>query len=202
MLEPLSVVLAGVRRAGVKLGDAVLVCGAGPIGLITAVACRAAGCEPVVITDVDGGRLEFAKGVVAGVRTVKVDIKESAEELGRRVVVAMDGEEPAVAMECTGVESSIAGAIQSVKFGGTVFVIGVGKDEIQIPFMRLSTREVDLKFQYRYSNTWPRAISLLSSGLIDLSKLVTHRFKLEDAIKAFETAADPKTGAIKVQIQS
>ena len=104
-------------------------------------------------------------------------------------------------MECTGVESSVTGAICSVKFGGKVFVIGVGKNEMNIPFMRLSTQEIDLQFQYRYSNTWPRAIRLCESGVIDLSKLVTHRFDIENAAKAFETAADLKTGAIKVQIQ-
>lgn len=59
----------------------------------------------------------------------------------------MEGIEPGVVMECTGVAPSIAGAIQSVKFGGTVFVIGVGKNEIQLPFMRCSTREVDLRFR-------------------------------------------------------
>ncbi|KAF2430007.1 sorbitol dehydrogenase-like protein [Tothia fuscella] len=201
MLEPLSVALAGVTRAGVKLGDAVLVCGAGPIGLVTALCCRAGGCEPLVITDIDDGRLEFARKVVQGVRTLKVE-RQSPEDFAKRVVELMDGTEPTVAMECTGVESSIAGAIQSVKFGGTVFVIGVGKNEITMPFMRCSTREVDLKFQYRYANTWPRAIRLLNSGLIDLKPLVTHRYKLEEAIEAFKTAADPKTGAIKVQIQS
>ena len=202
MLEPLSVALAGVKRADIRLGDAVLVCGAGPIGLVTAMCCRAAGCEPLVITDIDEGRLKFAKEVVPGVQTLQVKIGETAEQFAERVADLMDGEEAAVAMECTGVESSIAGAIQSVKFGGTVFVIGVGKNEIKMPFMRCSVREVDLKFQYRYSNTWPRAIRLLKSGLIDLKKLVTHRYKLEEAVDAFKTAADPKTGAIKVQIQS
>jgi len=53
-----------------------------------------------------------------------------------------EGERPAVALECTGVSTSISGAIHSVKFGGKVFVIGVGRDVIDIPFMRLSTQEV------------------------------------------------------------
>jgi L-iditol 2-dehydrogenase len=202
MLEPLSVALAGVKRADVRLGDAVLVCGAGPIGLVTAMCCRAAGCEPIVITDIDEGRLKFAQEVVPSLKTLKVQMGESAEDFAARVGSLMDGEEASVAMECTGVESSIAGAIQSVKFGGTVFVIGVGKDEIKMPFMRCSVREVDLKFQYRYANTWPRAIRLLKSGLVDLKKLITHRYTLDQAVDAFKTAADPKTGAIKVQIQS
>jgi len=163
---------------------------------------RAAGAEPIVITDIDQGRLDFAKQLCPSVRTHKVEFSHTPEDFAAAIVAKGDGNEPAIAMECTGVESSIAGAIQAVKFGGKVFVIGVGKNEIKIPFMRLSTREVDLQFQYRYANTWPRAIRLLSGGVIDLKKLVTHRFKLEDAIEAFKTAADPKTGAIKVQIQS
>lgn len=202
MLEPLSVALAGVQRAGVKLGDPVLVCGAGPIGLVTLQCVKAAGAEPIVITDIDEGRLKFAKELCPTVRTYKVEFSHTPEDYAKRVIELGGGVEPAVAMECTGVESSIAGAIQSCKFGGKVFVIGVGKNEIKIPFMRLSTREVDLQFQYRYANTWPRAIRLLQGGVIDLKKLVTHRYKLEDALDAFKTAADPKTGAIKVQIQS
>jgi len=202
LLEPLSVALAGMQRANITLGDPVLVCGAGPIGLVTLACVKAAGACPIVITDIDQGRLDFAKQFCPGVKTHKVEFSHSVEDFAKAVIELGEGNEPAVAMECTGVESSIAGAIQACKFGGKVFVIGVGKNEIKIPFMRLSTREVDLQFQYRYANTWPRAIRLLKSGTIDLTKLVTHRYTLEDAVSAFKTAADPKTGAIKVQIQS
>ncbi|KAI0466634.1 GroES-like protein [Xylaria cf. heliscus] len=196
MLEPLSVALAGMQRSGIKLGDPVLVCGAGPIGLITLLCCKAAGACPIVITDIDEGRLKFAKEVCPSVITHKVE-RLSAEDSAKAIVASFGGIEPAVTMECTGVESSISAAIWATKFGGKVFVIGVGKNEMNFPFMRCSTREIDLVFQYRYCNTWPRAIRLLENGVIDLSKLVTHRYKLEDALEAFKTAADPKTGAIK-----
>jgi len=202
MLEPLSVALAAMQRANVRLGDPVLVCGAGPIGLITLLCCRAAGACPIVITDIDEGRLAFAKELCPSVITHKVSPGLSAEDSAKAIVEAFGGIEPAVAMECTGVESSIASAVWAAKFGGKVFIIGVGKNEIKFPFMRASTREVDVQLQYRYNNTWPRAIRLVESGIIDLSKLVTHRYKLEDALDAFKTASDPKTGAIKVQIQS
>ncbi len=202
LLEPLSVALAAIKRSGLQLGDPVLICGAGPIGLIVLLCCRAAGAEPIVITDIDEGRLKFAQELVPSVKTHQVQMGVSAENLAKATVAAGDGVEPAVALECTGVESSVAGAVFAVKFGGKVFVIGVGKSEMKMPFMRLSTREIDLQFQYRYSNTWPRAIRLVKSGVIDLQKLVTHRFDIEEAVKAFNTAADPKTGAIKVQIKS
>lgn len=202
LLEPLCVALAGMQRSGISLGDPVLVCGAGPIGLVTLLCCQATGATPLLITDIDEGRLKFAEILVPGVRTYHVRRDRGPAESANEMVERMDGIRPAVAMECTGVESSINAAIWSVKFGGKVFVIGVGKNEIKIPFMRLSTQEIDLQWQYRYSNTWPRAIRLVQDGVINLEKLVTHRFGIEDAIKAFATAANPNTGAIKVQIRN
>ncbi|KAL9123509.1 MAG: hypothetical protein Q9217_007059 [Psora testacea] len=202
LLEPLSVALGGMARAQIALGDPVLICGAGPIGLITLLCVAAAGAEPIVITDIEQSRLDFAKELCPRVRGYKVERGVGPEDAAKHIVEAAGGVQPKVAMECTGVESSINSAIYSVKFGGKVFVIGVGKPDMQIPFMRLSTQEIDLQFQYRYANTWPRAIRLIESGVVKLERLVTHRFDLEDAVKAFETAADVRSGAIKVQIQS
>ena len=211
LLEPLSVALAAVERANLRLGDAALICGAGPIGLATLLCARAAGAYPLVITDLDAGRLAFAESLVsssssssdepARVRTLLVAPNEAKEVLAARIVDAMGGTEPDIALECTGAESSIGAAIEAVRFGGTVFVVGVGKSEMTFPFMRMSTREVDVRFQYRYANTWPRAIRLVEAGVLsDVRKLVTHRFPIEEAVRAFETSADPKSGAIKVQI--
>jgi L-iditol 2-dehydrogenase len=87
-----------------------------------------------------------------------------------------------------------------VRFGGLVFVIGVGNEFQNLPFMHLSVNEIDLKFLYRYHDTWPKAIRLVSAGLIDLKPLVTHRFQLEDAVEAFQVASDISRGGIKVQI--
>ncbi|QUC18443.1 uncharacterized protein UV8b_02684 [Ustilaginoidea virens] len=205
LLEPLSVALAGLQRAEVRLGDPVLVCGAGPIGLVTMLCCAAAGASPIVITDIAESRLAFAKELCPRVTTHKVGRDGgggSPEATARAIVQSFGGVEPALAMECTGVEASIGAAIWATRFGGKVFIIGVGSSDISIPFMRASVREVDIQLQYRYCNTWPRAIRLVESGVVDLSRLVTHRFALEDALKAFETAADATSGAIKVQIQS
>ena len=81
-----------------------------------------------------------------------------------------------------------------------MFVAGVGQEFQNIPFMHLSANEITLKFQYRYSNTRPKAIRVVEAGLIDLKPLVTHRFQLEDAIEAFQFASDVSRGSIKVQI--
>ena len=81
-----------------------------------------------------------------------------------------------------------------------MFVIGVGTEFQNFPFMHLSVNEIDPKFQYRYHDTWPKAICLVSAGLIDLKPLVTHQFQLEDAVEAFQVASDISRGSIKVQI--
>jgi len=204
LLEPLSVALAAIDRSGLKLGDSAVICGAGPIGLITLLCAKAAGAEPILITDINQDRLNFAKSIVVGkagtLKTFLVPQGKSPEELASLMNAEL-GQESDVVLECTGVESSISAAIFTVRFGGTVFVVGVGKNEMQFPFMRLSTREVNLKFQFRYCNTWPRAIRLVSSGVLaDVRKLVTHRLGLEEAMEAFKIASDPRSGAIKVQI--
>lgn len=202
LLEPLSVALTAITRSGLKIGDPVLICGAGPIGLITLHACKAAGAYPIVISDIDETRLDFAKTIIPDVITHRVAAGESAEEFAATVASRLGDVEISLALECTCVQSSVCNAIQTVKFGGKVFVIGVGKEKMEIPFMRCSANEVDLQFQQRYVNMWPRAIRVLQSGMIDLGAMVTHHFALENAIDAFETASDPKSRSIKVLIHS
>ncbi|THU87991.1 GroES-like protein [Dendrothele bispora CBS 962.96] len=199
LCEPLAVALAGIERSGLRLGDPIVICGAGPIGLVSLLGARAAGAEPIVITDLFQSRLDFAKKLVPGVRTVLISRNLSPKEQAE--VIKQTAEVPLkVALECTGVESSIHTSIYSMEFGAKVFIIGVGKSEQNFPFMHLSANEIDVSFQYRYANQYPKAIRLISGGLIDVKPLVTHRFKLEEAVSAFHVAADPTQGAIKVQI--
>jgi L-iditol 2-dehydrogenase len=80
--------------------------GAGPIGLVSLLSARAAGAEPIVITDLVQSRLDFAKTLVPGVRTVLVERGKSAKEQAA-VIKEVAGGPVNLALECTGVESSI-----------------------------------------------------------------------------------------------
>jgi len=206
LLEPLSVALAGIERSGLKLGDGLLICGAGPIGLVSLLCAHAAGATPIVITDIDESRLAFAKSMVPSVHTFQIPLNgnQLPEDLAKSIVADhFSGVSPDVALECTGVATSITTAVYASKFGGTVFVIGVGRDFIEMPFMACSVKEVDLKFQYRYCNQWPKAIKLVKSGLLgDINKLITHKFDLSEAEKAFAVVADRNAKSIKVMIRS
>ncbi|KAH7127475.1 sorbitol dehydrogenase [Dactylonectria macrodidyma] len=180
LLEPLSVALAGIERSGVRLGDPMLICGAGPIGIVTLLAASAAGANPIAITGINETRLAFAKSLVPRANAILVLPEKKPAEAAKDV------------KQTFGQEAKL-----SCRFGGMVFVIGYGKDFQTLP---LSTKEIDLRFQYRYHDTYPRAIGLVASGVIDVKSLVTHRFHLEESELAFRTASDPRAMAVKVQI--
>ena len=118
-MEPLSVALAAVTRSGLELGMSTLICGAGPIGLITLICAAAAGCEPLIITDLDQGRLDWAEKLVPRVHTIKVSRDESPKQLAERIKEHGGFEGIERAIECTGVESSISAAIYVLSIPNT-----------------------------------------------------------------------------------
>ncbi|OXC63982.1 hypothetical protein AYX13_06434 [Cryptococcus neoformans] len=197
LCEALAVALVGLDRTGVRLGEPIAIWGAGPIGLVTFLAAHATGCTPIVITDLFPSRLEFAKKLLPTVKTVQIEKTAKPEEVAKQIKDA-GGMQLSLAVDCTGMESSIRSAIFSVKFGGKVFVIGVGPSEQSYPFGYCSANEINLQLPYRYNNQYPKAIRLVAGGLVHLKTLVTHRFTLKEAVKAFHIAADPSQGAIKV----
>lgn len=135
-----------IDRARLSLGRSALICGAGPIGLIALAAARASGAHPIVITDLEPRRLEFAKQFVPSSITYQVDRSLSAEEnavLIRKLYGENEYSAPHTVLECTGVESSICTAAFTVRRGGTVMVIGVGRPIMNsLPFMHMSLAEV------------------------------------------------------------
>lgn len=214
LLEPLSVCLHATAQAQLRLGQPCLITGAGPIGVVQLMCASASGCSPIVITDLSQERLEFAKTVVPDVIPFKIDLSKTEQETAREIVATftkacsgvggtgLNGEVmPAVTMECTGVESSIATAGYATQPSGLVFVIGVGSSFLKnFPFMHFSTNEITLKFLFRYRDTWPRAIRLVSAGKIDVKKIVTAQFPLERAKEAVEHAADRTKFSVKTLI--
>lgn len=149
LLEPLSVVMHGIQSAGLSLGRGAVICGAGPIGLIALAAARASGAHPLVITDLEPRRLDFAKKFVPSAVTYQVDRSLTAEENAKEIRALFDfanvGEygAPETVLECTGVESSVVTAAYTARRGGTVMVIGVGREIMNnLPFMHLSLAEV------------------------------------------------------------
>lgn len=219
LLEPLSVILHAIKQChgSIGIGQPALICGAGPIGLCALAAVKASGAWPLLITDVDPSRLEFATKFCPGVRTYLVDPSKSSVQCSedirsifgcapRNVEKGFPSPTeylaPPTVLECTGIESSVVTAAYACRRNGLVMVVGVGKSIMNnIPFMHLSLAEIDLRFINRYHDTWPAGINALTNGhVLDLDRLVTHTFPLEQAVEAMKLCADPATASVKVQI--
>lgn len=198
-LEPLSVGVQAARRAGVTLGSRVLVCGAGPIGLVSMMAARTMGATDICLTDISESRLAFAKNNGAN-STVLVKPGMSEQQLADAVQAAMGGQQPDVTIECSGAESSIRLAILATESGGVVVLVGLGPAEVKVPLVNAACREVDIKGIFRYVNCYPLSLGMIASGKVDVKPLITHHFSLADSVKAFETARTGAGGAIKIMI--
>ncbi|KAF2465389.1 sorbitol dehydrogenase [Lindgomyces ingoldianus] len=204
LLEPLSVVMHGIKSAGLSLGRGAVICGAGPIGLIALAAARASGAHPLVITDLEPRRLDFAQKFVPSCMTYQVDLSLDAKGNAKNIRKLFGMEEyflPDTILECTGVESSVVTAAYTVRRGGIVMAIGVGRPIMNnLPFMHLSLAEISLKFINRYRDTWPGGLQCLGGKILDLKPLVTHIYPLEKALDALHTCSHLSNGSIKVQI--
>ncbi|KAM5337207.1 sorbitol dehydrogenase isoform 2-T2 [Glossophaga mutica] len=196
LIEPLSVGIHACQRAGVTLGKKVLVCGAGPIGLVSLLVAKAMGAAQVVVTDLSAPRLSKAKE--AGANFVLQISKESPQEIASKVEGLL-GCKPECTIECTGAETAIQAGIYATCSGGILVLVGLGSEMINVPLMHAVSREVDIRGVFRYCNTWPVAISMLASKSVNVKSLVTHRFPLEKALEAFETSK--KGLGLKVMIK-
>jgi len=106
---------------------------------------------------------------------------------------------PEICIECSGAESSIQAAVYATRAGGTIMTVGRGKVITGVPLNQASSKEIDIRGVFRYVNTWPTAINMISSGVVDVKKLITHRIKFDDMHEGFELT---RTGqGLKVMIE-
>jgi L-idonate 5-dehydrogenase len=195
MMEPLAVALQAVKQAGVVSGKRVLVTGGGTIGLLTALAAKAFGAVPVVVSDIVAERRDFALncGVDAVLNPADKDIMNQVNEIV--------GEGFDVVFEASGARQALRQAFDLVRSGATIVQIGtLGGDDVPLPANLLMVKEIKFIGSFRYGNVFEEAIRLVSSGRIDLKPFITGVLPLESISDAMELAAD-KIAALKVQVE-
>ncbi|KAF4660387.1 hypothetical protein FOL47_007180 [Perkinsus chesapeaki] len=188
MCEPLSVaVYACETKAKVKAGDKVVVYGAGPVGTMTAMVAQGMGASRVMVCDIDSSRLDKVRSLCPQVEVL------NTRELGgsEQTAEAIKGELASFAdcsIDCSGAESAVQSAIKSTKSGGVVCLVGMGTPDMTLPILNAAIREVDIKGVFRYRNTYPTCIDLISNKKVNVLPLVTHRYSFtnEDILQAFE----------------
>ena len=193
MIEPLSVAIHAVRRAGNIAGQSVLITGGGTIGQLAALVARAFGAAKVVLSDIAPGPRQFA--LDRGANAVLDALSDSFEaETETLVPGGFD-----VVIEAAGSAQALAQALQATRRGGTIVQVGTLPASVTLPLNAVMARELNLVGSFRFTNVFQMSIDLVASGCIDVKSLLTSAFSLNDLQKAMDAALS-KTGSMKVQI--
>lgn len=197
MVEPLAVGVHAATKARVRPGDNALVMGAGPIGLVTALAALAAGCARVYVTDLAEKKLEIAASLSPAITPVNVKSGNVVEMIRRDT----DGWGVDLVFEATGSPQAARTVFEPLAPGGCVVMIGGQPDPIQYDAGAAMVREARVENIFRYAHVFPRCVGMLSSGAIDVKPLITRTFNFDESVRAFEIAASAPPADVKMQIE-
>ena len=181
MVEPLTVALHGTRRTNIRLGDTVAVIGAGPIGLLTLQCALAAGAARVYVVEpvADRGALALELGADRVFNPREEDVAgELAEATG--------GLGPDIVFECAGIPQTIQHAVDYVRRGGDVTIVGLANEDAVINPGSWISKEVKVVASVAYTHKeFGIAADLIASGRIQVRPLHTHTTSLSDIGDAF-----------------
>jgi alcohol dehydrogenase len=191
--------ISGAESGGVKLGDKVAVFAQGPIGICASIGARLLGASLVIGVDGDDNRLAFAKrmgvDVVLDYRSVDV-----VREIRRITGGGVD-----VAIEALGTQQTFENALRIVRPGGTLSSLGVYSGKLAIPYDAFGAGLADVKIVTTLcpggKERMERLIAMVRSGRLDLTPLITHRFRLSHVNDAYALFGSRADGVMKVAIR-
>jgi L-iditol 2-dehydrogenase len=193
LVESLSIAMHGAGRLRASLGDSAVVVGAGTIGLLVIQVLKARGCFPVAAADVAGERLELARrfGADATIDTRSADAAADVRRLtGGRGADAV--------VEAVGLPATVRFAVDSVRKGGEVSLVGNFSPEVALPLQSVVTREVALLGSCASRGEYPAALELMARRRIDVRALISAVAPLADGPSWFKRLYDREPGLMKV----
>jgi (R,R)-butanediol dehydrogenase / meso-butanediol dehydrogenase / diacetyl reductase len=199
VIEPAAVAAYGVERAGVTGGDVVLVTGAGPIGVLTAMYARAAGASSVIISEPNKNRSSLAESLDIG-----YVVDPTAGGLDNLVGDLTGGDGVDLAVECSGSTPGLASCITQTRKRASIVQTGLHTKPATLDAMALSEKDLTLYGSWCWNMTdWPRIIRLVATGQYPVSKAVTAQIPLADVVpKGFDTLIDPQSDQLKILVSS
>jgi threonine dehydrogenase-like Zn-dependent dehydrogenase len=195
VIEPLSIGLYAHRMAQMPPGAKIAILGSGPIGLCVLLASRAVCDCTVYATDLLDERLEMARrcGATWVGNPRRTDVVRAILELEPLGVDFV--------FECAGQQETLDQAIELLKPGGTVLIIGIPEvDRVNFSIHTLRRQEIRLENVRRQNQCMAAAIELVSNGAINLDQLVTHHFSFAETKQAFDLVADYRDGVVKAVV--
>ncbi len=197
MVEPLAVGMHAANKAALTPGDVAVVLGAGPIGLVTALAALAGGCARVIVTDVVAPKLTLAEslkpGAITGVNVADTPARVAVDN-------ATDGWGVDVVFECSGNARAAAGVFDLIAPGGVVVYVGMPGEPIAFDVVAAQVKEARVEHVFRYAHVYPRALRLMGSGQLDVKPLITDTFTFAQSREAFDFCTAMPDTSVKAQI--
>jgi threonine dehydrogenase-like Zn-dependent dehydrogenase len=197
LVEPLAIGAHGVRRAGVKPNEFVLVVGAGPIGLGIAEFARISEGK-VLMMDINDLRLEFCRqklGVHSIINPMKKDALATLKEL-------TNGEMPTVIIDATGNQKAINNSFQYMAHGARYVLVGLQKGEISFSHPEFHKREGTLMSSRNATREdFEHVIASMKKGLVNPTNYITHRVQFGEVKDQFASWLKPETGVIKATVE-
>ncbi len=178
-------------------GRTVLVTGCGPIGLCAVGIARAAGAALVIATDTEDYRLDLA-------RTMGADLTLNARDPAtvERILTATDGDGVEVVLEMSGAQAALDQALAAITRGGRISLLGIFGEPVRVDlsdFVIQKGLRIHGIYGRRIYDTWERTQTLLRSGALDVTPIITHRFDLADWERGFELIASRHAGKVVLQ---
>ena len=197
LLEPLGIAVHAVDLAKIKVANSVAILGAGCIGLSILQMVKLSGAQPIFISDKFPWRLKVAEELGA------IPINCDEVDPVQAVLNATGGQGVDVAIEAAWADHSVQQSAEMVRLGGRLVIVGISEDDRLV--MKHSTvrrKGLTIRIARRMKHTYPRSIRLLNSGAVDLNRLISHRFPLEQTPEAFamNTAYDDDVVKIIVDV--
>jgi (R,R)-butanediol dehydrogenase/meso-butanediol dehydrogenase/diacetyl reductase len=199
LIEPACVAAYGVDWGGVTGGDIVLVTGAGPIGVLSAMYASAIGAATVVIAEPNPNRAALARAMDIG-----PVVDPTQEGFADFIAGLTDGIGVDLAVECSGSTPGLNTAITSTRARGQVVQTGLHTQPATVDMMLVANKEIQVKGSWCYNLTdWPRVIRLVAAGKYPVAKAVTTQIDLRDVVaKGFDVLVDPTGDQLKVLVNS
>jgi D-xylulose reductase len=196
MVEPLAVGMHAANKARIRPGDLAIVIGAGPIGMVTAMAALAGGCARVIMTDVVQPKLELARtlGAITPVNVAHQSLKSFVDEM-------TGGRGADLIFECSGSPKAFAGIFEPLAPGGTVVWVGMPVEPVHVDIVGAQIKEARVESVFRYAHVYPRALALMGCGAINVKPLITNVFPFHRSVEAFDFAVKMPPTSVKAQIE-
>jgi L-iditol 2-dehydrogenase len=196
MTEAVSVAAHAVRNAKLEKGSAVAVVGTGMIGLLVVQVLKSAGCSHVIAVDLDDGRLELARrlGATTSINSDSLSTVAAIQQL-------TGGRGADTVFEVVGLSSTLGTAIECVRKGGRVVLVGNLQAKAELPLQAVVTREISLVGSCASSGEYPESLELIASGKVNVGTFISATPPLDEAAAWFDRLYAGEKGLMKVVLK-